>query len=204
MSLHLVPDVFLKLSLHLIVVHIVEKLVVGLLLHSHELGFPTMALAIDMLHDLIIGGELLSVLGHDAIYSIDSSISSELLELWDVEKVRNIRMEDHIVGHANASLVILIMLAFAHPVGQTPASASFAIWTRHFLLLRLVDALVPTHINKGLLVKELLPLIADHLLTKGLNTEARTRLDEHGADRELTTTLHLSQVLVVLRPVLWV
>ena len=87
MSLHLVPDVLLKLSFHLIVIHVIEQFVVGLLLHSHELGFPTMALAVDMLHDLIIGGEFLSVLGHDTIHSINGSISSEFLELCDMEKV---------------------------------------------------------------------------------------------------------------------
>ena len=77
------------------------------------------------------------------------------------------------------------MLALAHPVWQAPTSAFLSIWTRHFLLLRLVDGLVPTHIDKGLLVKELLSLIANHLLTKGLNAEASIRLDQHGAYWEL-------------------
>ena len=163
-----------------------------------------MALTVDMLHDLVIGGKLLSVLSHDTIHSIDSSVGSELLELWDVEKVCNIRVEDDVVGHADTSLVILIMLALAHPVGQAPTSASFAIWTRHFLLLRLVDSLVPTHIDKGLLVKELFSCIANHLLTKRLYAEASIRLDKHGAYWELTALLHLSQVLIVLWPMLWV
>ena len=204
MSLHLVPYVFLKLSLHLIVIHIIEKFVFGLLLHSHELGFSTVALTVDMLHDLVIGGELLSVLGHDAIHSVNSSISSELLEVGDVDKIRNVRVEDHVVSHADFSFNILIMLALADSVGQTPASASFAIWTRHFLLLRLIDGLVPTHIHKCLLIKELLPLVADHLLTKGLDAKAGIRLDEHGAYWKLTTLFHLSQILVMLRPMLWV
>ena len=113
-------------------------------------------------------------------------------------------MEDNVVGHANTSLVILIMLALTHPIWQTPTSSSFAIWTCHFLLLRLINSLVPTHIYEGLLVKELLPCIADHLLTEGLDAEASIRLDKHGAHWELTALLHLSQVLIVLWPMLWV
>lgn len=61
---------------------------------------------------------------------------------------------------------------------------------------------MPTHIDKSLLVKELLLLVADHLLSESLDAEARVWLDQHGAHGHLTTFFHLSEILVVLGPVL--
>ena len=131
-----------------------------------------MALALDMLHNLVIGGELLFVLGQAAIHTINGGISDEFLELWHVDEVGHITVEHHIVSHAKAALIIFIVLALAHTVGQAPASAALTIWLSHFLLLGFVNQLMPTHIDKGLLVKERLLLIADHLLASRLDAEA--------------------------------
>ncbi len=47
------------------------------------------------------------------------------------------------------------------------------------------------HIDECLLVKELLVMVADHLLGKGLNAEAGVGLDKLCADGELTALFHL-------------
>ena len=165
-------DLLLKLRLTLAHVHVVDELVFSLNSNCHELGLSAMALALDMLHNLVIGGELLFVLGQAAIHTINGGISDEFLELWHVDEVGHITVEHHIVSHAKAALIIFIVLALAHTVGQAPASAALTIWLSHFLLLGFVNQLMPTHIDKGLLVKERLLLIADHLLASRLDAEA--------------------------------
>ena len=72
------------------------------------------------------------------------------------------------------------------------------------MLLRFVNQLMEAHIDECLLVKELLVLVADHLLGKGLDTEASIWLDELCADGKLTALLHLSQILIMFRPMLGV
>ena len=137
-----------------------------------------MALALDVLHDLVIGGEFLSVLSEDTVNTIDGGISDEFLELWHVDEVGYISVEHHVVSHAEISVVILVVLAFADSIGQTPGGAALAIWLLDLFLLRLVDKLVPTHIDKGLLIEERLLVITDHLLCGGLDAETVVWLDE--------------------------
>ena len=69
------------------------------------------------------------------------------------------------------------MLAFTDSIGQGPRGALFAIRLNSFFLLRFHHSLVPTHIDEGLLVEELLLLVTDHLLGSRLDTEAGNRLD---------------------------
>lgn len=76
-----------------------------------------MALALDVLHDLVIGGEFLSVLSEDTVNTIDGGISDEFLELWHVDEVGHISVEHHVVSHAEISVVILVVLAFADSIG---------------------------------------------------------------------------------------
>ena len=161
-----------------------------------------MPLTIDVLHDFVVGAQLLFVLGKNTIHAVNSCVRHELLKLWHRNKVSHIRIEHHVVGHAYNLLVILIMFSLADSVRQTPRRSSLAIWPRYLLSLRLVDAIVPAHIDKGLLVEELLLLITDELLGKSLDAKAANRLDKHRADRQLASLLHLSQVLIVLGPVL--
>ena len=66
------------------------------------------------------------------------------------------------------------------------------------MALWLVDTIVIAHIDKGLLVEELLLKVTDHLLSVGLDTEASIRLDELCTNGQLTALLHLTQVLIVL------
>ena len=63
---------------------------------------------------------------------------------------------------------------------------------------------MPAHIYEGLLVKELLLSIADHLLASCLDAETGNRLDEFSAHWKFATLFHLTKVLVMLRPVFWV
>ena len=161
-----------------------------------------MALAIDMLHDLVVGTKFLLVCSHHAVYSINRCVCYELLEVWHLSKVCHIRVENHVVSHANVSVDVLVVLALADSVGEAPGSSFLAVGLDHLLALRLVDTIVVAHVDEGLLVEELLLEVADHLLSESLDTKASGGLDEFGANGQLTTLLHLTQVLIMLRPML--
>ena len=162
--LHLTHDVFLQLRLLLVHIHVVQQLVAHLFLDSHQLGLATMALAVDVLENFVVGAELLLVLCEDAVDAIQGRVSDKLLELWHVAEIGHVSVEHHIVSHANIALKVLIMLAFADTVRQTPRCTFLAVWTGHLLALRLVYLLVPADVDKGLLVEELLLEVADHFL----------------------------------------
>ena len=202
--LNLTIDVFLQLCLRFVHVHIVNQLVVRLGSHSHQLWLATVSLAIDMLHDFVIGAKLLLVRRHHTIHTIYRCVSYKLLEVRHLNEVANIRMEHNIVSHANLAIDVLVVLALADAVREPPRCASFAIRLGDFLPLWLINSIVIANVNKGLLVEELLLEVADHLLTEGLDTEASIRLDQLSANGKLTALLHLSQVLIVLWPMLWV
>ena len=69
-GLHLAHDVFLKLRLLLVHVHVIEQLIAHLFLHSHQLGLATMTLAVDMLHNFVVGAQFFLVLGKDAVHTV--------------------------------------------------------------------------------------------------------------------------------------
>jgi len=96
------------------------------------------------------------------------------------------------------------VLAFTDTVRKPPACSFSTIGLGHFFSLRLVNQLMEAHIDKGLLVKELFLDITDHFLGKSLDAKACIWLDQFGADGELTSLLHLFQVLIVLGTMLWV
>ena len=184
-------DIFLELRLTLGHVHVVDELVVGIHSNCHELGLTAVHLTQDVLHDLVIGREFLLVLGHDAVATIDSGVSDELLELGIVDEVGDVPVEHHIVSHAETALIVLVVLALADTVGKAPSYALLTISASNLLLLGLFDILVPTHIDEGLLIEERLLVVTDHLLRRCLDAEACDWLDQLGANRELTALLHL-------------
>eukprot|EP00353_Schmidingerella_taraikaensis_P014556 CAMPEP_0185569334 /NCGR_PEP_ID=MMETSP0434-20130131/1983_1 /TAXON_ID=626734 ORGANISM="Favella taraikaensis, Strain Fe Narragansett Bay" /NCGR_SAMPLE_ID=MMETSP0434 /ASSEMBLY_ACC=CAM_ASM_000379 /LENGTH=151 /DNA_ID=CAMNT_0028184085 /DNA_START=1927 /DNA_END=2382 /DNA_ORIENTATION=+ len=151
-----------------------------------------MALALDVFEDLVISADFLLVFCQDAVHSIDRCVSDELFELWHVDEVGNVTIEHHIISHADAILVIPVVLALADAVGQAPGGARAAIRLAHLLLLRLSNALVPTHIHERLLVEERLLLVADHLFGERLDTKAAIGLDQSSADWQLTALFHLT------------
>lgn len=120
MRLNGLVDVFLEFCLLLIHIHIVKKLIVSLFSDCHELGLSTMALAKDVLQDLVVSAELFFVLSHDSVHAIDCSVSDELLELCHRDELSNVSVEHHIVSHADITLVILVMLTLTHTIWQAP------------------------------------------------------------------------------------
>ena len=172
MLLLLLVDVFLELGFALIHVHIVDQLVTGLHAHSHQLRLASVTLALNVLEDLVVGGDLLLVLSQDSVAAIDGRVCDELLELGHVDKVRHVAMEHHIVSHAYIVLLVSVVLAFTDAVGQAPRGSFLAVGLGDFLALRLLDQLVPAHVHKRLLVEERFLVIADHLLGEGLDAEA--------------------------------
>ncbi len=109
-------DVFLELGLGLIHIHIVQKWIAGFYFDCHELRFATMTLALDVLHDFVIGGNFLLVLRQNFIDTINCCISDEFLELSLHDKISNISVEHDIISHDNALFVVLIVLSFADTV----------------------------------------------------------------------------------------
>jgi len=69
------------------------------------------------------------------------------------------------------------VLAFTDAVGKSPTCSFPAIRLGHFFPLRFVNQLMEAHIDKGLLVKELLLGITDHFLGESLDAKACIRLD---------------------------
>ena len=199
---HLAIYFFLQLGLLLVHVHVVYQLVVSLRSHSHELWFAAVALAVNVLHDLVIRAQFLLIRRHHSIHSIDRCVRHKFLEIGHDDKVGNVRVEYNIVSHANLAIDILVMLAFADSIGQPPRSSFFAIWLSNFLPLRFINRVMIAHIDKCLLVEELLLEVADHLLSERLNAESSIGLDKFGADRELAALLHLPEILIVLGSVL--
>lgn len=61
MGLDLPVDIFLKLRLLLIHVHVVQKIIISLGSHRHELRFATVSLAVDMLHYFVIAAQFLFI-----------------------------------------------------------------------------------------------------------------------------------------------
>jgi hypothetical protein len=92
------------------------------------------------------------------------------------------------------------MLAFTDSIRQAPRGTSFAVGISDLLLLRFLHSFMPAHIDKGLLVEELLLGVADHLLAFRLDTEASNRLDKFSTDRQFATLFQLTKVLVMLWP----
>lgn len=161
-----------------------------------------MAFAIDVLHNLVIRAQLLFVGGHDPIHAVDGCVRHELLEIRHGDEVGNIRVEYDIICHANLAVHILVMLTLTDSIWEAPGCASFTIWLSDFLALRLIDRIMVAHIDKGLLVKELLLEVADHFLTECLDTKGGVGLDELCADGKLAALLHFLQVLIMLGSVL--
>ena len=108
-------DVFLEFGLHLGRIHILQQLVVDVGLDGHELGADT--LAVDVLHDLVITGELFLVSSHDSVAAINSRIRHELLEVNVVHKPSHVSIEHNIVSHAHAFFVVLVVLSLRDAVG---------------------------------------------------------------------------------------
>ena len=202
--LHSIIDLFLKFCLLLIHVNVIEQWVTTLYPNSHKLWLTAVSLTVNVFHNLVISAQLFFVLSKDSIDTVYSCISYELLEICLDDKVCDIGMEHHIVSHADASSVVLIVLAFAHSVWKTPGSASLAVWASDFLALGLLNRLVPTNIEERLLVEELLFVVADHLFGGGLDAKASSWLDESCTRWHLTSLFHLAQVLIVLWPMLWI
>ena len=201
MTFNLCCDVLLKLRLLLVDVHVVKKIIIGILrADSHELGLATMTLAVNVLHNLVIGTQLFSVLGEDAVHAIDSCVSNELLEVLHNDEVGNIRVKDYIVSHANSTIVVLIVLSLTDSVWETPRGSTFAIGLDNLCAFRFIKKLMPADIDEGLLVEELLLVVTDHLLGSSLDTEAADGLDKFGTNWQLTSFLHLAQVLIMLWP----
>ena len=63
---------------------------------------------------------------------------------------------------------------------------------------------MPAHIDKCLLVEELLLLVTDQLLGESLDTEASIRLDQGRTNGQLSSLLHFSEVLIMFWSVLGV
>ena len=69
------------------------------------------------------------------------------------------------------------MLTLADAVGKPPGGTFLSIGLCHLLPLWLINCVVEADIDKGLLVKELLLEVTDHLFTKRLDAEACVGLD---------------------------
>ena len=204
MTLAPLVDILLQLGLCLAHVHVVKKFVICFNFDSHELWLASMTLALDMLHDLVIGGQLFFVYSQHPIDTVDGCVCDELLEVGLHDEVGHVSVEHNVVGHANFFVIVLVVLAFTDTVRKSPTCSFSAIGLGHFFPLRLVNQLMEAHIDKGLLVKELLLDITDHFLGESLYAKACIWLDQFGADGHLTALLHLSQVLIVLGTMLWV
>ena len=172
MGLHLLVDIALQLCLLLVHIDVVKQRVVTLDTYSHQLWLASMSFTIDMLHNLVIGAQLLFVLSQAAIYTIDGCICHEFLEVSLSNELGDVRVENYIVSHADSTTVVLVVLALTHSVGQAPRGASLAVRADLLPAIWLLDKLVPADIHEGLLVEELLLLVTHHLLCTCLDTEA--------------------------------
>ena len=135
-------------------------------------------LALNVLHDLVIRGDLLFLISKHSIDSINRCIRHKLLEIRVENKLPNIWMKHNIVCHAQSSLVVLIVLSLAHSVGELPCRSLFTIWLDLGFLHRLINRVMEADIDEGLLVEEGLLEIVHELLSSRLDTESSCRLDQ--------------------------
>ena len=76
----------------------------------------------------------------------------------------NVTVEDDIEGGDKISLLVLIVPALAHRVGELPGIAALSLGVSHPFLLRLLDVFMQANIDERLLVKVCLIDIADKFL----------------------------------------
>jgi hypothetical protein len=70
------------------------------------------ALALEVLHDLVVGGALLLVLGEDAVHAVDGRVSHEFLEVRGLQQeVPDVHAEYHVESRYQVAFAVLVVSA---------------------------------------------------------------------------------------------
>ena len=128
-------DLLLKLGFLFAEVHVSEQLVLlsrGRLDH-HLVG--SLALALNVLEDLVVGAHLFPVFRNHFVNAVNGGVRAKLFEFGvKLTKLSDVSVEHAIVGHAQRTLSVLIWLALRDTVGQGPSLTLGSVWARFSLL----------------------------------------------------------------------
>lgn len=124
-------DLLLKLRFLLAEVHISEQFVLlsGGRLDHHLVR--SLALALNVLEDLVIGGHLFPVFRNDFVNAINGGVRAKLFEFGvKLTKLCDVSVKNAIVGHAQRTFSVLVWFAFRDTVGQGPSLALGSVRAR--------------------------------------------------------------------------